>query len=49
VSGVAATRFTAYGAVKWYYTVYFVKQGAPDAAVPVLVAMDGTAGGIYTP
>lgn len=46
---VATTRFSAYGMTKWYYTVYFVKQGAADPGVPVLVAMDGTAGGIYAP
>jgi len=49
VLSVTATRFTSYNMVKWYFTVYFVKQDAPDAPVPVLVAMDGTAGGIYRP
>lgn len=47
VSRVATTRFTAYEMTKWYYTVYFVKQDAPEAAVPVLVSMNGTAGGVY--
>ncbi len=49
VSRVATTRFTTYGMSKWYYTVYFVKQDTPATGVPVLVSMDGTAGGIYAP
>ena len=51
LSRVTMTRYSSnFGLCRWYYTVYFVKQGDPARAeTPVLVSMSGTAGGIYAP